>query len=132
MRRLGLSVPLYGDSLAAWIGSFLATVVRGGRRRLLNRFDNRVGGACGTTRESGPLPQTRWMSAPYNQFAGRSMDRVTALSDGVFAVAMTLLVLDLRVPIGIAHTDRHLWDALTKLGPSAAAYLLSFTMLGTF
>ena len=45
---------------------------------------------------------------------------------------MTLLVLDLRVPVGIADTQRHLWDALAELGPSAAAYLLSFTMLETF
>jgi uncharacterized membrane protein len=72
------------------------------------------------------------MSAPYNRFAGQSLDRVTALSDGVFAVAMTLLLLNLRVPVDVAHTNRHLWDALAKLGPSVAAYLLSFTMLGTF
>ena len=48
---------------------------------------------------------------------------------------MTLLVLDLRVPVsaaGSAYTEHGLWDALLKLGPSFAAYLLSFTMLGTF
>lgn len=78
------------------------------------------------------MPQTYWMSGTYNRFAGQSLDRVTALSDGVFAVAMTLLVLDVRVPLGIAHTDRGLRDSLTQLGPSLAAYLLSFTMLGTF
>ena len=32
----------------------------------------------------------------YNQIAGQSVERLAALSDGVFAVAMTLLVLDLR------------------------------------
>lgn len=72
------------------------------------------------------------MSTPYNRFSGQDKDRLAALSDGVFAVAMTLLVLDLRVPIGTAHTDRGLWHALTELGPSLGAYLLSFTMLGTF
>jgi uncharacterized membrane protein len=53
----------------------------------------------------------------------------------VFAVAMTLLVLDLRVPVGLAASkasEHGLWDALLKLGRSFAAYLLSFTMLGTF
>ena len=58
------------------------------------------------------------MSIPYNRFAGQSLDRLTGLSDGVFAVAMTLLVLDLRTPAGVKHTNRQLWHALTKLGPS--------------
>ena len=75
------------------------------------------------------------MTEPYNRFSGQSLDRLTSLSDGVFAVAMTLLVLDLRVPVGLAASrasEHGLWDALLRLGPSFAAYLLSFTMLGTF
>src|SRR6201987_4023571 len=58
-----------------------------------------------------------------------------ALSDGLFAVAMTLLVLDLRVPVsaaGTAYSEHGLAAALLKQGPNFAAYLLSFTMLGTF
>lgn len=72
------------------------------------------------------------MTIAYNRFAGLSLERLQGLSDGVFAVAMTLLVLDLRIPVGVLHSDRHLWHALHQLGPSLAAYLLSFTMLGTF
>ncbi len=75
------------------------------------------------------------MAEPYNRFTGQSMERLTALSDGLFAVAMTLLVLDLRIPVsaaGPAYSEHGLWEALLKLGPSFAAYLLSFTMLGTF
>ena len=75
------------------------------------------------------------MSEPYNRFTGQSLERLTALSDGLFAVAMTLLVLDLRVPVNTAasaYSERGLWEALGNLGPSFAAYLLSFTMLGTF
>jgi uncharacterized membrane protein len=68
----------------------------------------------------------------YNRFSGLSVERIQTLSDGVFAVAMTLLVLDLRVPVGIQHSDGHLWPALQHLGARFAAYLLSFTMLGTF
>ena len=78
------------------------------------------------------MQQTGQVSAPYNRFSGQSLDRVTALSDGVFAVAMTLLVLDLRVPVDVARTEPDLADALARLAPSGAAYLLSFTMLGTF
>ena len=75
------------------------------------------------------------MAEPYNRFTGQSMERLTALNDGLFAVAMTLLVLDLRIPVsaaGPAYSEHGLWEALLKLGPSFAAYLLSFTMLGTF
>jgi uncharacterized membrane protein len=35
----------------------------------------------------------------YNRIAGYSLHRLEALSDGVFAVAMTLLVLDLQPPV---------------------------------
>ena len=48
---------------------------------------------------------------------------------------MTLLVLDLRVPVraaGTAYSEHGLAAALLELGPNFAAYLLSFTMLGTF
>ncbi len=75
------------------------------------------------------------MAEPYNRFTGQSLERLTALSDGLFAVAMTLLVLDLRVPVstaGSVYSERGLGGALLKLGPSFAAYLLSFTMLGAF
>lgn len=72
------------------------------------------------------------MSETYNQFSGRSVGRVQALADGVFAVAMTLLVLDVRLPGGETSDSRALWSQLGDLGPNLAAYLLSFTMLGTF
>lgn len=75
------------------------------------------------------------MNEPYNRFSGRSLERLAALADGLFAVAMTLLVLDLRVPVlaaDRASSEHALWQAITALGPSLAAYLLSFTMLGTF
>ena len=38
------------------------------------------------------------MSTVYNLIADQSVERLAALSDGLFAIAMTLLVLDLRVP----------------------------------
>jgi uncharacterized membrane protein len=38
------------------------------------------------------------MPIRYHRFAGSSLGRLAALSDGVSAVSMTLLVLDLKVP----------------------------------
>ena len=38
------------------------------------------------------------MGTRYNLIAGDSVERLAALSDGLFAVAMTLLVLDLKLP----------------------------------
>jgi uncharacterized membrane protein len=72
------------------------------------------------------------VTSQYNELSGQSVDRLQALADGVFAVAMTLLVLDLRLPSTEAEDSSALWDQLQGLGPQFAAYLLSFTMLGTF
>ena len=56
--------------------------------------------------------------------------RIDALSDGVFAVAMTLLVLDLHLPDALAPDAPHLAAALVDLWPKFAAYALSFAILG--
>ncbi|HEX8919406.1 MAG TPA: TMEM175 family protein [Chloroflexota bacterium] len=73
------------------------------------------------------------MRATYNQFAGQSLDRLSALSDGLFAIAMTLLVLNLHLPTaGPIHSEQDLWHALLKLGPSFVTYLMSFLTLGIF
>jgi uncharacterized membrane protein len=73
------------------------------------------------------------MTSSYNQFAGQSVERLAALSDGVFAVAMTLLVLDLRAPAAAALQSEHeLWKALVSLLPRLLMYLMSFLTLGIF
>ncbi len=73
------------------------------------------------------------MATSYNQIAGRSVERLAALSDGIFAVAMTLLVLDLRLPATEAiHGEHDLWRALVALGPRLVVYLMSFLTLGIF
>jgi uncharacterized membrane protein len=73
------------------------------------------------------------VSTFYNRIAGVSLDRVTALSDGIFAFAMTLLALNLAVPASEAiYTEHDLWTALGNLSPHFVAYLMSFMTLGIF
>jgi uncharacterized membrane protein len=73
------------------------------------------------------------MGIRYNAIAGQSVDRLAALSDGLFAVAMTLLVLDLKVPASQAiDTDKALLVALGDLAPRLVIYLMSFVTLGIF
>ena len=73
------------------------------------------------------------MGARYNAIAGQSVERLAALSDGLFAVAMTLLVLDLKVPAGRAiESDQALLAALAELPPRLMIYLMSFLTLGIF
>jgi uncharacterized membrane protein len=73
------------------------------------------------------------MSIVYNQIANRSLERIGALSDGLFAIAMTLIVLEIQVPSPTgSDTDASLLAALGHLGPRLLTYLLSFLTLGIF
>ena len=54
-----------------------------------------------------------------------STSRVEAFSDGVFAIAITLLILEIRIP----HGDGGLWAELLALWPSYIAFLLSFVVI---
>lgn len=56
--------------------------------------------------------------------------RIEAFSDGVFAIAMTLLVLELKVPqLDEAANGIELWVALLSHWPSYLAYLVSFIFI---
>jgi uncharacterized membrane protein len=68
----------------------------------------------------------------YNQIANRSLERIGALSDGLFAIAMTLIVLEIRVPELSDHSDLGLLAALGTLVPRFVTYALSFLTLGIF
>jgi uncharacterized membrane protein len=61
---------------------------------------------------------------------GLSKARVEALTDGIFAVAMTLLILDVKVPV-VAHATA-LAGELLALWPKCLSYLISFVMLGVY
>jgi uncharacterized membrane protein len=74
------------------------------------------------------------MTLSYNRLtAGRRLERIAGLSDGVFAIAMTLIVLEIHVPdAGPIRSEQDLWNALLGLGPRLLTYLLSFLTLGIF
>jgi uncharacterized membrane protein len=55
-------------------------------------------------------------------------DRVLAFSDAVFAIAITLLTLNLQVPPGLQGAD--FTRALHQVLPALGAYVLSFVILG--
>jgi TMEM175 potassium channel family protein len=52
-------------------------------------------------------------------------NRLEAFSDGVFAVAITLLILEINVPEG-----EHLWHDLKEEWPSFASFFVSFWVIG--
>ncbi|MGW6405132.1 TMEM175 family protein [Streptomyces sp. NPDC055134] len=56
----------------------------------------------------------------------RDPARVVAFSDGVIAIAITLLVLEIRPP----HDTRSLLHGLAALWPSYLAYVLAFLLIG--
>jgi uncharacterized membrane protein len=59
--------------------------------------------------------------------------RIEALSDGIFAVAMTLLVLDIKMPESISYaSDAEMLARLVSLEHAAASYVVSFVMLAMF
>lgn len=60
----------------------------------------------------------------------KSPDRLIALSDGIFAIAMTLLVLDIHVPKGLDADGFR--EAVGDWLPDLGAYALSFTILAGF
>ena len=69
----------------------------------------------------------------YNRIAGESVERLAALSDGIFGVAMTLLLLDLHVPAReLIHNEADLRGAVLELCPQLLVYLMSFVTLGIF
>lgn len=58
-----------------------------------------------------------------------STSRLEALSDGVFAIVMTILIFDIRVP---EVAPDALPAAVMKMWPNFAGYFVSFALLGVY
>jgi uncharacterized membrane protein len=73
------------------------------------------------------------MTATYNELAGKNKDRLEALSDGIFAFAMTILVLDVHLPPAeTIHNETDLLRALAELAPKIFPWIMSLLTLGIF
>jgi uncharacterized membrane protein len=68
-----------------------------------------------------------------NRVSAQDLGRIAALSDGIFAFAMTVLVLEIHVPDSASiHSEAALWTGLTALAPRVVTWLLSLMTLGIF
>jgi uncharacterized membrane protein len=65
-----------------------------------------------------------------DEAAEEGIGRILALSDGVFAIAVTLLILDIAVPATTSDDD--LAKVLLNLWPRYLAYVLSFLVIARF
>ncbi len=71
--------------------------------------------------------QRRVENAPHS-----SPVRLVALTDGLFATVLTVLVLDLRVPDAISASNGDVRAFLRWLGPHLLSFLLTFLVAGAY
>ena len=78
------------------------------------------------------LPDRVWRLPRHedDEAAEEGMGRILALSDGVFAIAITLLIIAIAIPA--TTSDAGLPDALLRLWPRYLAYILSFLVIARF
>jgi uncharacterized membrane protein len=60
------------------------------------------------------------------------LDRISFFTDGVFAIAITLLVIEFKVPIVADPTDAALWHKLAHMGLLLLGFLISFCIVGYY
>ena len=82
--------------------------------------------------ELASLPPRPVGVGPADEPRDNSIARLLTLSDGVFAIAMTLLALDLKVPDLDDPTDAHLRTALGQNSASYWAFLVSFFVVASY
>lgn len=58
--------------------------------------------------------------------------RLETLTDGIFAIAMTILVVTIQIPIGPIHTTDLFVQTTSEVIPKFAVYFLSFLLLAVF
>jgi uncharacterized membrane protein len=75
------------------------------------------------------ISQTLFGSGAYHK---QRSHKIEALADGVFAIVMTLLVLDIHIPLKEMNTENGIWLSLLHLLPKILTFVLSFSVAGQF
>lgn len=76
---------------------------------------------------TGAMPQTE-----AERRAAGTLERLIFLSDGVFAIAMTLLVVELAVPDVASASAAQLLQGLSALGPRYLSFTVSFLVIASY
>ncbi|HUS00028.1 MAG TPA: TMEM175 family protein [Pyrinomonadaceae bacterium] len=64
---------------------------------------------------------------------GLQLERIVFFSDAVFAIAITLLIIEIKVPhIEYTASDRDFWFALLSMLPKFLGYFFSFFVIGAY
>lgn len=85
-------------------------------------------------RQPAPKPKTIHADAPEHLHADElGLERLLFFSDAVFAIAITLLALDIRLPAESAGlTNDELFNQLLSIWPKYLSYIISFLVIGGF
>jgi len=74
----------------------------------------------------------RWTLAGKSDTGSLMLDRLNALSDGVIAVVITLLVLGIDVPQGHQFSTEGFFSFLQKIEYQVVVYAIAFALVGTY
>jgi uncharacterized membrane protein len=75
------------------------------------------------------ISQSLFGSAAYHK---QRSHKIEGLADGVFAIVMTLLVLDIRIPLKEINTENDVWFSMLATMPKILTFILSFSVAGQF
>ena len=64
--------------------------------------------------------------------ADKQLERMINFSDGIFAISITLMVIEIKVPSLIYATDQALWHNLREMGLKILGFLISYAIVGHY
>lgn len=110
--------PQVGDSAELQVTQFDSRLLTG--RRMSKKPQRHR-----TEERSEPAPEAEGEADPFG------LERLVFFSDAVFAIAITLLSIELRLPETDASlTNSELWQAILSIWPKYLAFVISFLVIG--